>query len=121
MTTLKIDLDIEDKETAIELIKDRLNFLNKINMLKYDFIISIKLIKKTNYSCKIKLDRDIKDNLQIILIQSILGDDYKHTAITYRDYLMGFESFNRMFDGKLYSNGKFKFCETIDITNEIMP
>ena len=118
-TELKIDLDIEKKQDAINQLKERIIFLNKLKILKFCIIDKIFLLKKTSYSAKIYINKFIKDEKDIILIQSILGDDYKHTAITFRDYELNIRNYNRMFDIKRYPDGNYKYAEIFDITSEI--
>ena len=100
MNVIKIDLDLKTKNKCIKHLKDRLIFLNKNLILTFDNIIKIELIKKKTYSCKIYTKKKLKDPLILILIQSILGDDWRRTTITLRDLLLGVENFNRLFDAK---------------------
>ena len=121
MNIIKVDLDIKDKSEAIKVIKDRLNFLlySRIGLLKRNLIKKIELVYKSNYSCRIYLNKSFKDPLLLLLLQSILGDDYKHTAISLRDYMLGIENFNRLFTYKRYPDQSFKKAKIIDITKEV--
>lgn len=117
---LKIDLDLCSELDCISILKDRLNFLDKIKILSKKFILKIELIKKKNYSARIYLNKELKDKKDIIIIQSVLGDDYKRTAITFRDYCLGINNFNRLFDIKRYPNGEFIKAISIDVTDIIL-
>lgn len=117
---LKIDLDLEDEQTSINLIKERITFLINIGLLKKSLIKKIILIKKTNYSCKIYLNKPFKEPLLLLLFQSLLSDDYKHTGISLRDYLQGVDNWNRLFNIKRYSNGEYKKSIEKDITTEVL-
>lgn len=118
-TILKIDLDLNTKKKSIDLLTERLKFFNQTKILLFSDIENIILIKKKNFSVKIYLKKEIKSPEIIILFQSMLGDDYKRTAITIRDLILGIRNFNRMFDGKLYVDGKFKFSKEINIYLEL--
>lgn len=119
---LKIDLDLKFKFQAIKQLKERLIFLNRVDMLKFDNIVKVELIKKKNYSCRIYLKYGFKKDKQYIaiLLQAILGSDYKHTAITLRDYYLGIKNYNKLFTIKRYVNGKYKQAKVIDISNIIL-
>lgn len=104
---IKVDLDLKNKNYAIKLLTERLKFLSDVNILPFKFIDEIKLIKKSNYSVKIFLKKELQPEV-LILFQSMLGDDFKRTAITFRDYKLGIRNYNRMFDTKRYMDGGYK-------------
>lgn len=117
---LKIDLDFKSKKKSINLLNERLKFLNEINILPIKYIIKIELIKKNNYSAKIYLKKSLKDKKDIIILQSILGTDYKHTSITFRDFKLNIQNYNRLFDIKRYPDGSYKKAKIFDISKEIL-
>lgn len=117
---LKIDLDLKFKFQAIKQLKHRLIFLNRVNMLMFDNIDKVELIKKSNYSCRIYLKKPLKEIYVIILLQAICGSDWKHISITLRDYYIGVKDFNKLFTIKRYTNGKYKIAKITDITNIIL-
>jgi len=104
---IKVDLDLNNKNYAIKILTERLKFLSDVNILPFKFIDEIKLIKKKNYSVKIYLKKDLQPMI-LILFQSMIGDDFKRTAITFRDYKLGLRNYNRMFDTKRYVEGHYK-------------
>jgi len=119
-TILKIDLDIKTKSKSILLLKERLQFLINVNLIKIGFIDKIELIKKDNFSCKIYINKIIEDEIFLILFQSILGDDWKRTAITLRDKRLKIRNWNRLFDVKKYTNGELKEAIYFDMTENIL-
>ena len=119
--TLKVDLDMYFSLMVEKLLVERIQFLINVGILEKDIIEKIELYKKSKYSVKIYLNKFIADPKDLILIQSILGDDYKRTAITFRDYKLGLRNWNRMFDIKRYENGEYKEAKVWDITNKILP
>lgn len=103
---LKVDLDIDSELKAKRFITERLKFLSDTNILPFKYISTIILIKKNKHSVKIYLKKELPPQ-SLILFQSILGDDFKRTAITLRDYHLGIRNYNRMFDVKRYMNGEY--------------
>ncbi|NCC70689.1 hypothetical protein EOM09_03840 [bacterium] len=106
-TIIKIDLDLNTQDECINQIKERINFLNKLGIIKISKIEKIQTIYKKTYSAKIFYKDNIKDDYHLILIQSILGDDWRRTSITFRDKIIGIKNFNRLFDIKRYENGEY--------------
>lgn len=120
LDVLKIDLDTLTRFEAIEILKERLHFLEITQILPKKNISDIVLKHKSKYSAIIYLKKRLKDPLQLIIMQSILGDDWKRTAITFRDYSMGIRNYNRLFDIKRYTDGSYKFGRKEDITKEVL-
>ena len=120
VTILKVDLDLLSKKKSIEQIQDRLYFLYRINLINIKDITKIELYKKSKYSCKIYVSKEIVDSQTLILFQSILGSDWKHTAVTFRDYKLGIKKFNRLFQVKRYTDGTYKCARVEDITDLIL-
>jgi len=114
---LKLDLDLSSETEVISLLTERLKFLNDVKLLPFNIIDEIILIKKNNYSVKILLSKTLKIKQELILFQSILGSDYKHTAITYRDYKLGLRNYNRLFDVKRNIDGEYIFSNEKSIFN----
>ena len=117
---LKIDLDIKDFYIARDEIKTRLIFLNRLKLLLFTNIVKVELLKKEKHSCRIYLKKSFKDGRTLIIIQAILGSDYKHVGVTFRDYLIGVQHFNKLFTIKRYIDGDYKEAEIIDITKFIL-
>lgn len=116
---LKLDLDLKNENDVFSLLIDRLNFLKLSKIFDISIISKIELIKKNNYSCKIYLKKSFKEPIVLILFQSLLGGDYKHIGITYRDYKLNIKNWNRLFNIKRYSDGTYKFATQKDITKQI--
>ena len=119
-TVFKIDLDLKEAHDAINLLRERIKFLCDIQVLNKKYIKKIELIRKVKHSCKIYYENQPKQDWTIILLQSILGDDYKRTAITFRDYSLGIKHYNRLFDSKRYPDGGVVYGATSDITRLVM-
>ena len=117
---LKIDLDLNIMRITKNFLKERLIFLDKINILNFDKIKKVELIKKNRYSARIYLKKSLKFDKDIIIIQSILGDDYKRTAVNFRDLNLNIKSFNRLFDVKRNVNGEYIKAKYYDITKFIL-
>lgn len=117
---LKIDLDLDSLNETVQMLKERIIFLTKINIMSKKDIEKIECIKKTKYSAKIYLNKEFRDKKDLILMQSILGSDYKHTAITFRDCSLGILNFNRLFDIKRYPDGSYLYSKRIDITKQVL-
>lgn len=107
---IKVDLDIKIKQSAINFLIERLKFLSDTNILPFKYVTDIVLIKKKTHSVKIYLSKSLQHET-LILFQSILGDDYKRTAITFRDYKLGIRNYNRIFDTKRYLSGDYKIAK----------
>lgn len=116
---LKIDFDIKCRDKVISKLVYGLIFLQDLKMVYHKEILSIVLLKKNSYSVKIKLNKKIKP-ISIIIIQAVLGDDTKRVGICYRDYLLKFENWNRIFNLKQYSSGEILTANVEDITYEIL-
>lgn len=117
---LRVDLDIKTKQKSVQILSERLAYMNDLNFLKSKNIKKIELIKKTRYGAKITLKREINFNLLIIL-QLMLGSDYRkeiNTMINF--YKLKMKYFNRLFTIKMYKDGKVKGAEIIDVTNEVL-
>lgn len=117
---IKVDLDLKDRSKVIKTIKYGIYFLQDIKLLNIKDIISIQLIKKNSYSFKINLSVKPKDEVQLIIIQAVLGDDRKRVGICYRDYLIGIKDWNRLFNIKTYPNGEVIEAKVTDVTSEIL-
>ncbi len=118
-TLFKVDLDIKTKNKALDFLILRIKYLISFGILKLKDIEKIELIKKNSYSVKIYYKKEIINDDLIILIQSVLGDDFKRTMICLRDLYLGIENWNRLFDIKRYPNGKYKIAKKLDVTKEI--
>lgn len=118
-TVLKIDLDILKKQNCYHQLVERLVFLSNIKLIDISDIVQILLYRKTTFSAKIFFRKRAKPET-VIILQAILGDDYKRVGITYRDYLMGIKHYNRMFDMKVYPDNSIRWARVYDITELIL-
>ena len=119
---LKVDLDIKSKSKAIKHLIHRLTFLHLMSVLSVENIAKIELIKKSSYSVRITTKNELVNVDLIVIIQLLLGSDYKKEAHTIRNfYVYGFQYFNRLFSYKCYSNNEVISSQFIDITQQIIP
>ena len=116
---LKIDLDLKTKKEAIKVLRYRLIFLQDLKILFLKNIIRIELLKKKNYSARIYINEKPKNELYIIIIQAILGDDDKRVGVNFRDYLLGIKNYNRSFNAKLYADGSIIYAQIENVTKEV--
>lgn len=121
LNLLRIDLDKLSKKSAINFLRERLGYSHDINFLKVSKIKKIELIKKTKYGVKIYLNFNLKHYNNVILLESVLGDDYRKSMNAMINYhiLKMKEYPNRLFSIKRYKDGTYKNAEVEDITDEI--
>ena len=113
---LKIDLDIKEEDLAIEELNSRLWYICGLGFFNLDRIKKIELIKKTNHSVRIFIDKEL-DVKTLVLFQLILGSDYRKEVNTLMNYYFyNMKYFNRLFDIKRYRDGTFKKAKIKDIT-----
>lgn len=117
---IKLDLDLNDRDEVMEQVKSRLSFLVKIDLFEWKLIEKVELLFKTTYSCRIFINKKFTNPRDLIIIQSILGSEYKHIAITFRDYLEGSPDYNKLFTIKKYVNGDYIEAQIEDITKDIL-
>lgn len=116
---LKVDLDYKLRWNAIKVIRERLDYIHKIGLFRRENIKSVTLVKKTKYSVKIYLEKDISEDL-IVILQLILGSDYQKEANSvYNRKVLGMKYWNRLFDVKRYKSGKIKSARKEDITKKV--
>lgn len=120
-TIIKIDLDVKLKKTAIKILKIRFKFLFDCGILHYDNIEKILLVKKNNFSSKVFLNKRFKNERDKIIFMALLGTDFKHLAITFRDYKLGFKNYDRLFNIKRTKDFIFIHSKEFDVTKEVMP
>ncbi|MHA1381181.1 MAG: hypothetical protein ACTSRG_22665 [Candidatus Helarchaeota archaeon] len=120
LNIIKIDFDLLDVGEVIKILHERLQFLIKLKMFNKKLIKKVELLKKDFYSCKIYLNKSAKNPETLILFQSILGDDYKRTIITLRDFNSGVRNWNRLFLIKRYISGEYKKANLKNITKIIL-
>lgn len=118
-TKFKVDLDIKVKNKTIDFLVERINYLIWFNIFSLQDIEKIELIHKNTYSCKIHYKREVLSPEIQIIIQSVLGDDFKRTMICLRDYNLGINNWNRLFDVKKNVSGDYVFGKTTDVTKTI--
>ena len=113
---LKVDLDIENGVEALKQLSIRLRYLHYNKVLNYSNIKSIFTVYKSKYSVKIYLREPISPD-HIIIIQLILGSDWRKEVYSFKDYhINGLHYWNRMFDVKRYPDGKYLNAITENIT-----
>lgn len=113
---LKIDLDCKFKWQAINLLGERLGYMNDLNFFHFHNINTVTLIKKSTYGAKIKLKKKLTPE-QIVIFQLILGSDYRKEVNTLLNHhKFGMEYSNRLFTCKRYKGNKIKVAKIIDIT-----
>lgn len=116
---LKVDLDVKTKNETLKILRYRLLFLQDLKILFLKNIVKVEILRKKNYSARIYINVKPKDELHIIIIQAILGDDDKRVGVNFRDYLIGIKNFNRSFDAKLYADGSVIHAKIQDVTKEV--
>jgi len=116
---LRIDLDAKSKKKALLILGDRLKYCNNNCFLSIDAIDKIILNKKTTYGAKIYMNDQYSPEW-IIILQLILGSDYRKEVYTCMNHFMyKMEYSNRLFDIKRYSNGEYKKAKHFNVTKEI--
>lgn len=117
---LKIDLDIKNKKKALEIVSERLSYMHDLSFFSIENIDRIHLIKKTGFGAKIYLKKPVSIHLLIIL-QLMLGSDYRKEVNTMLNFFkLEMQYFNRLFDIKMYKDGKIKEAKIFDITQEVL-
>lgn len=117
---LKIDIDCKFKFQAISILIERLSYMQDLKFFDSRNILKIELIKKTNYGCRIYLDKGIQDVCFLVLVQTLLGSDYRKEINTYWNYMQGYQYYNRMFLIKRYKSNKIILGKVYDVTDIIL-
>lgn len=118
-TILKIDLDFHKRSDCIELLRDRLSYMHDLKFFLITKIKKIVLVKKTNYSAKIYLNKPISETL-IIFLQLLLNSDYRKEVNTIiNHFILKMKYSNRMFDVKRYKDGTIKEAFYFDVTKQV--
>jgi len=121
LNILRLDLDEKNKSFAINHLFNRLSYFNDIGFLKITRVEKIVLVKKKTYGAKIYLKFNLKNQNNIIMIESILGSDWKkQTNSLINHHKLGMLYADRLFDIKRYPDGSYKFSDLIDITDIIL-
>lgn len=117
--TLKVDIDIKTKKEAIKLLGERISYLHDLNIFLFTEYHRIILVKKRTYGCKCVMNHLYTDEF-IVLLQLMLGSDYRKEANSlYNRFILKMDYWNRMFDVKVYRDGKIRKGKLVDITDEI--
>lgn len=117
---LKVDTDTYYLFSTINIISERLIYLNDSGVFPFRYIKKIIASKKKRWNVKIYLSKNITVEL-IILLQLILASDYKKEINTMiNHYALKMEYSNRMFTIKKYKNNDVLISREIDITNKII-
>jgi len=120
LDVIKIDLDLETKQECLELLTERLKALDKWELLPLGMIERIELIKKNTFGAFIFLTKKTTPEF-LIIFQSILGDDWKHTAITLHNLKSRQEFWNKLFNySKRNVSGEYVTATIYDVTSEII-
>lgn len=122
LNILRVDLDLKTKKECMNHLKERLSYFQDLNFLNFRRIKKIVLIKKKTYSVKITLDIKLKRYHSIILLESLLGSDYRKQVNCLINYnILGMKHYpDRLFTIKRYKGEGFIVAKTEDITLEIM-
>lgn len=116
---LRIDLDLKTQKECIELLWVRLAYLNDIDGFHFKNIEKICIYKKKSYNCKIWLKNSISVAFSIHL-EMILGDDWRRNINVLINYhKLNMQYYDRIFDIKLYPNGKIRNSKEYNITKVI--
>jgi len=120
LNILKLDLDIQTKDLAIDHLFKLFSYATDIGFLKINKIKKIELVKKTTYGARIYLKFDLKNLNNVVMLQSIFGSDpLKEMNVLINHHKLNMIFSNRIFDIKRYPDGSYKFSKLIDITNII--
>lgn len=119
---LKLDLDLKGKNYAINKIINILSYMHDLDFFHVSNIKKVELVYKTRYSARIYLKKPVREVKDVVILQLILGSDYRkeiNTLLNY--YKLGMKKYpNRLFDYKRYPNGEYKEAEIIVITNKVL-
>lgn len=118
LNILRLDLDKESKDFAINHLYKRLCYFHDIGFLYFNRIEKILLVKKRTYGAKIYLKFNLKNPNNVIMVESILGSDWRkqtNSLINYHKLNMNYH--NRLFDIKRYPGGTYKVSKLIDVTD----
>lgn len=119
LNVLKVDLDANSKEEAIEILAERIRYLNQIMGLPLGMWTKIELIHKTTYGARIRLLKPLQDVRNVIIMEFCLGSDWRKEINTYyNSVVLGMEYSNRLFIAKRYGS-KFIVGEKFDVTREV--
>jgi hypothetical protein len=119
--TLKIDLDAKSKSLAIKQICDRLSYMHDLKFLNISGIDKVFLITKTNTSVKIKFKRKCLNVNSLVIMQLLLGSDYRKEINTLINFhYLRMQYFNRMFDVKRYKDGTIIEAKIEDVTDKVI-
>lgn len=116
---LKVDLDLKRKSEVMKTLKERIKFLSEMGFLNLNNILAVKLIKKKNYSVKFQFKKPFKAVRTQVMLQLMLGSDYRKEAFTLFNFMHGINNYNRLFDIKNYW-GEFKVAKETDITDFVL-
>lgn len=119
LNILKVDLDSKTLIEAMDILWVRLAYINDIGFFKFSYIDKIIASKKKSWNVKIYLNKDLREDI-IIILQFCLGSDWrKEINTTLNHFCLKMEYSNRMFDYKNYGRSGFKEARKVDITREI--
>jgi len=116
---LRIDLDKKSKNSTINQLTERIEYLNHLKYLDIKNIKKIELIWKKTFGCLITLNKKCSMDY-IFKTELLLGDDYKKSCCAMiNHYKLGMVYSNRLFTHKKYPNGSWKVAKIIDVTKII--
>jgi len=121
LNIVKVDLDFNSRKKVMDHLKERLSYFHDLGFLNFNKIASITIIRKKRYSVKIILKFNVKTYNSIVLLECLLGSDYrKGVNEMINHHLLNMEYSNRLFTIKRYKGEGFIVAKTEDITLEIM-
>lgn len=121
LNILRIDNDLKTKKEILELLKERISYIQDMGVFHVKSISKIELIYKTKYSAKIYLNCNLKDEKNIIILQLLLSSDWrKETNTILNHFKLNQEYSNRMFDVKRYPRGIIRHANITNVTKEVL-
>ena len=117
---LKIDYDLERQSEMVWELAERIEYLDRLDILSKKDIRSIESVCKSKYSARILLNKELRPEY-IVTLQLLLGSDWRKEAHTITDHFIRQVDYsNRMFDIKRYPGGEYKTAQLQDITQIVL-
>lgn len=104
----ELKIDIDEKLSYIDII-DRIRCVNGLLSLG----IKTMDIRQTKKGCHVRMITNCRklSNKDVLLIQGLMGDDYKRGCLNYKRVMRGETNWNVLFSKKWGSDGKVKSKE----------
>lgn len=117
---LRIDTDTRFLYQSVNQLIQRLSYLEDVGAFPIRYIDKIIASKKRKWHIKIHLNKKIDVNLSI-MIELILGDDWRRSINVLINYhALNMTYYSRLFDIKVYPNGKILYSRKKDITDRVL-